>query len=322
MINAGRARHPRARRRLDDRHRGPLAVGAVGAHGARHRRRLRGADAVGRARRRRRRFVGRDARVADGYRAATPVAAAVPPARGEPRARALAATSCARGARRCAPRSSRSPDTPRLLREHARARRPRHARRSGASRAHAARAGAGRRRRLRPRRAVPAFRRRRAGPAAARRRDAAGARGHRALHRRAVGHRPRDRRTACARSTNARRDGAPTSRCRPACSSTRFLAGAAALYRAVPQRVRRRRMDAPAFLRGEDARAAAAPLQVPGHALQPRAERQGKPGRPARPADRALDRARRRPRPRAGASSPRTGSSRPARRAQCRGRSG
>ena len=42
------ARDPRARRRLDHRHQGPLAVGAVGAHRARHRDRLRGADAVGR----------------------------------------------------------------------------------------------------------------------------------------------------------------------------------------------------------------------------------------------------------------------------------
>ena len=49
MINAGRARHQGARqRRLDHRHQGPLAVGAVGAHGAGHRDRLRGADAVGR----------------------------------------------------------------------------------------------------------------------------------------------------------------------------------------------------------------------------------------------------------------------------------
>ena len=49
MINAGRRdiREER-RRRLDHRHQGPLAVGAVGAHGARHRHRLRGADAVGR----------------------------------------------------------------------------------------------------------------------------------------------------------------------------------------------------------------------------------------------------------------------------------
>ena len=38
MINAGRAGHPLPRRRLDDRHRRPFAVGAVGAHGARHRR--------------------------------------------------------------------------------------------------------------------------------------------------------------------------------------------------------------------------------------------------------------------------------------------
>ena len=57
MINAGKARHPRARRRLDHRHQGPQPVGAVGAHRARHRDRLRGADAVGRQPRRRRRVV-------------------------------------------------------------------------------------------------------------------------------------------------------------------------------------------------------------------------------------------------------------------------
>ena len=39
------ARHPLPRRRLDDRDRRPLAVRAVGAHRAGHRRRLRGADA-------------------------------------------------------------------------------------------------------------------------------------------------------------------------------------------------------------------------------------------------------------------------------------
>ena len=48
MINAGRREIRETRRRLDHRHQGPLAVGAVGAHGARHRQRLRGDDAVGR----------------------------------------------------------------------------------------------------------------------------------------------------------------------------------------------------------------------------------------------------------------------------------
>ena len=50
MINAGRReiRKRGRQRRLDHRHPGPFAVGAVGAHGAGHRDRLRGADAVGR----------------------------------------------------------------------------------------------------------------------------------------------------------------------------------------------------------------------------------------------------------------------------------
>ena len=48
MINAGKRDIREIGRRLDRRHQGPLAVGAVGAHGAGHRDRLRGADAVGR----------------------------------------------------------------------------------------------------------------------------------------------------------------------------------------------------------------------------------------------------------------------------------
>ena len=52
MINAGkrdiRKTARAALRRLDHRHARPLAVGAVGAHGARHRQRLRGAHVVGR----------------------------------------------------------------------------------------------------------------------------------------------------------------------------------------------------------------------------------------------------------------------------------
>ena len=52
MINAGKRDikedSREARRRLDHRHARPLAVGAVGAHGAGHRNRLRGADALGR----------------------------------------------------------------------------------------------------------------------------------------------------------------------------------------------------------------------------------------------------------------------------------
>ena len=49
MINAGKRDIKEVRqRRLDHRHARPFAVGAVGAHGAGHRDRLRGADAVGR----------------------------------------------------------------------------------------------------------------------------------------------------------------------------------------------------------------------------------------------------------------------------------
>ena len=48
MINAGRRDIRELRRRLDHRHARPLAVGAVGAHGAGHRHRLRGAHRVGR----------------------------------------------------------------------------------------------------------------------------------------------------------------------------------------------------------------------------------------------------------------------------------
>ena len=55
-------RHPRARRRLDDRHRGPFAVRAVGAHRAGDTRRLRSAHGVGRGRRRRRDGLSLDGR--------------------------------------------------------------------------------------------------------------------------------------------------------------------------------------------------------------------------------------------------------------------
>ena len=51
MINAGKPDIRAARRRLDHRDQGPQPVGAVGAHGAGHRGRLRGAHPVGRHRR-------------------------------------------------------------------------------------------------------------------------------------------------------------------------------------------------------------------------------------------------------------------------------
>ena len=48
MINAGRREIRETGRRLDHRHARPVAVGAVGAHRARHRQRLRSDDALGR----------------------------------------------------------------------------------------------------------------------------------------------------------------------------------------------------------------------------------------------------------------------------------
>ena len=155
MINAGKPRHPRARRRLDHRHQGPQPVGAVGAHGARHRRRLRGADRC---------------------RAGTPAAAvavmsaaaALAPTRSRaPRDRSRGATLAARArsaarryfahadAQRCSLRALRSSSTARV-------------RALWTERRCRAGAALRRGRRLRPRRAVPVLRHRRAGAAAAR----------------------------------------------------------------------------------------------------------------------------------------------------------
>ena len=117
MINAGRAGDPRARRRLDDRHRRPLAVRAVGAHGAGDRRRLRGAHAVRRRAAAARRLTGGRSRDA---LAMTADAAAAPPPAGADARRAALARRSSRGPRRAARRVPRAPDTPRLLREHAR----------------------------------------------------------------------------------------------------------------------------------------------------------------------------------------------------------
>ena len=162
MINAGTRRHPRACRRLDDRHRRPLAVGAVGAHGARDARRLRGADRCRPARRRHRRCRP-DARVADRrHRAAlTPV-----DAYGR-RGRRWRARARVDGRARAAVRVPATiPTRPRLLREHCAARRSRASRASGTELGAARRLALRRRRRLRARPALPAFRRRRADPAA------------------------------------------------------------------------------------------------------------------------------------------------------------
>ena len=68
-----------------------------------------------------------------------------------------------------------------------------------------------------------------------------------------------------------------------------------ALYRQFRAHVRRAHGRA-RVLRRQGARAAAAAPEVPRRDLQPRAQRQGKPRRPARPADGAVDRARRRTR--------------------------
>ena len=253
MINAGKARHPRARRRLDHRHQGPLAVGAVGAHGARHRDRLRGADALGRRRRRRRRFV-----------ALTPC-----------RRRSLAGRDAAAGAARSALRSQQAERAARsVARVAARAaccaarRRVDAVSRRLARRRPARRRGARRRRRLRPRRAVPALRRRRAGPA--RRRDPTDA--EREARRAASSARCWDIGLEIGHSVRTvaglRRDARPTtSRCGPACSRRATSPAAATLFQQLRARAATQRSTPARVLRGEDARAGAAPRQVPGHAL-------------------------------------------------------
>ena len=135
----------------------------------------------------------------------------------------------------------------------------------------------------------PALRRRRAGAAAGsdRRRRSLG---HRALLRRAVGQRPRARACGAHDRRMRHRDGRRRHRAHepPRASPPDRRAP---LDAAVPPVVRG--VARPAHvLRGQGARAAATPSQVPRRRVQPRAQRQGKPRRPARPADRAVDRAR------------------------------
>ena len=108
---------PRARRRLDDRHQGPQPVGAVGAHGARHRVRLRGAHRCRPARRRcRSRSTRHERRAVAAVRRADAVEA-------RRRAADLRQQSSRASARRCARDSEASRDAARLLRRHRAARR-------------------------------------------------------------------------------------------------------------------------------------------------------------------------------------------------------
>lgn len=144
-------------------------------------------------------------------------------------------------------------------------------------------------RRLRARRAVAALGRRHPRAAARCARERA-RRAHRALHRHGVGSRARDRQQRAHgrpvhRGSIARRDRADVAA--RGASHRRQHGALRALHVALPRGARRARV-----LPGEGARNAPAPREVPGHAVQPRAEREGKPRRPARSADDPLDRAR------------------------------
>ena len=296
------ARHPRGRRRLDHRHTGPLAVGAVGAHRARHRERLRGADAVG----------GRPA--AAGVRRRLRAGKREPSRsdRRRPEARRAVVSSSTASHNCAAPRAAR-----------------RFATEGGAARAlpggaAEARGGAHASVRALPRLVDATLRelwRDAAMPAGAAlvavggygrgelfphsdvdvlvllptATTAAAARGAAtSASSPPAGTSASRSARACARSTSAseareRRDRADgAARSAPPVRRARGVQGLRARHRAGdgPEGVSAR----------QDAREAPAPPEVPGHALLARAELQGKPGRPARPADGDLGRARGRPR--------------------------
>ena len=226
MINAGKREIRETRRRLDHRHQRPLAVGAVGAHRARHRDRLRGADAVGRqpaAAGVRRRADGADRRTAAGLTRGRLGAAAT--------RRRLACDLRDALSRRARPalldqlRRARAPTAQRRARAAARAGRRRRrdaARALGATPACRPAAGAGRRRRLRPRRAVPVLRRRRAGAAARAAHDGATSTPRRASRRFITACWDAGLEIGSQRAHRRRMRGRwrqRTSRCRPRCSN-------------------------------------------------------------------------------------------------------
>ena len=119
----------------------------------------------------------------------------------------------------------------------------------------------------------------------------------RALLSAAVGHRARDRPQRAHDRRVRERGWPPTSPSARACSSTASSRARGALHRAFAHAARDAAIDVRAFYEAKAAGAAAAPPQVPRHRVQPRAQPQGKPRRAARPADGAVDRARRGPRP-------------------------
>jgi hypothetical protein len=150
-------------------------------------------------------------------------------------------------------------------------------------------ARAGRRRRLRARRARAPLRRRHARPAA--RCARSGARcAHRALHRMAGISASRSA-AACGRSRNASKRRRRRHRADLAARGAPHLRQHR-VVRALHRSLSRRGARCARVLHREGARDASAPREVPGHAVQPRTEREGKPRRAARPADHPLDRAR------------------------------
>ena len=305
------ARDPRAGRRLDHRHQGPLAVGAVGAHRAGHRQRLRGADAVGRQ--------PAAAGLCQRRLRQAPAGLTPPPWPRSPRPEATSSaadhvrTAADPAAARAAWAAQRGLDAhalprrqggaagafPRIARHHAGrvpadqgadapCRQP-PGRAVGAGR-HAARRHAGGGGRLRPCRAVPLFRRGRAGAAAGRCRPRLGARRRRSrctgpaparhgrrLHARLLGHRAGDRLVGAHRR---RMRGAGAPRRHRADGDARGALPVRLAARVQPFPPGHRRGHGPEGLPArQGAGDAPAPRQVRGHALLAGAQLQGKPGR-------------------------------------------